>query len=144
VVSSADARRKVALGAGAVLVFDAIALLVLSEVFDDLTLDGAGAAIGMALVLGIANGLVFIAVAGLDLPSGTLILGAFFLVFNLAAITVAAALVPDAAIVVPGAVYIAVMIGLSTALLAWFFRSDEAANSASRASGSSRPQSSGR
>ncbi|MCL4287258.1 MAG: phage holin family protein, partial [Thermoleophilia bacterium] len=79
-----------------VVAVDAVVLLVLASLLDRFTLDGAGAAIGASLLIGVLNALVFPTLARLTLPLSVLTLG-------LAAVVVNAILVAFAIDLVPGA-----------------------------------------
>ncbi|MGH2987662.1 MAG: phage holin family protein [Solirubrobacterales bacterium] len=80
----------------AVLLLDALALLLLSELRDGFTLDGPGAALGMAAAVGLINALVWPLVARVALPLSVLTLGGFALVLNGAVIALATAILPGA------------------------------------------------
>ena len=80
----------------AVIVIDAIVLWILAGILDRFTLDGIGAALGAALLIGVLNALVFPTLARLTLPLNVLTLG-------LAAIVINAILVAFAIDLVPGA-----------------------------------------
>jgi uncharacterized membrane protein YvlD (DUF360 family) len=75
---------------------DAVVLLICARLLDRFTLDGFGAALGAALIIGVLNALVFPTLARLTLPLNVLTLG-------LAAIAINAILVAFAIDLVPGA-----------------------------------------
>ena len=58
-----------------VLLLDALALLLLSEILPGFVLDGAGAALGAAAVIGLLNALVWPVLARFALPLTVLTLG---------------------------------------------------------------------
>ena len=84
------------LRAAVVVVLDALALLLLSELLPGFTLDGAGAALATAAAIGLLNAFVWPLLARLTLPLSVLTLGLGALVLN----GVLVALVIDA---IPGA-----------------------------------------
>src|ERR1700754_754247 len=77
------------------LVVDALALLALSSVLSGFTLDGPIAAFGLALVLGIANAVVWPLLIRIALPFTVLTLGLGALVLNAALLLGAAWLLDD-------------------------------------------------
>jgi uncharacterized membrane protein YvlD (DUF360 family) len=85
-----------ALRAAIVLVIDAGALLLLSEAIPGFTLDGAGAALATAAVVGVLNAFVWPVLARLALPLSVLTLGLAGLVLNGVLVTLAVAIVPGA------------------------------------------------
>jgi hypothetical protein len=116
--------RIVALGVLVVVLLDGLLILGLSQLSGSLTLDGAPAAFGLALGLGILNGLLFFAASRLDLRRGTLVLGGFLAAINLIAVSVGAGLMPAAWVDVPGIVYTGGLMTLTTGLLIWLFSLD--------------------
>ncbi len=78
------------------LLADALALLILSELLPGFTLDGPGAALGAALLVGAANALVWPTLARLTAPLSVLTLGAAAIVLNAVLVTVVIELIPDA------------------------------------------------
>ncbi len=89
-----------------VVLVDAVVLLLLAQILDRFTLDGVGAAIGAAVLIGVFNALLFPTLARLTLPLNVLTLG-------LAAIVINAILVAFAIDLVPGAE----LTGLAEAIL---------------------------
>jgi uncharacterized membrane protein YvlD (DUF360 family) len=81
-----------------VIVVDAIVLVVFAGLLDRFTLDGLGAALGAALVIGVLNALVFPALARLTLPLNVLTLGLAAIVLNAILVAFAIDLVPGAEI----------------------------------------------
>jgi len=81
-----------------VVAVDAIVLFILASLLDRFTLDGAGAAIGAALLIGILNALVFPTLARLTLPLSVLTLGLGAIVLNAILVAFAIDLVPGAEI----------------------------------------------
>ncbi len=79
-----------------VLLLDAAILLLLSELLPGFVLDGAGAALAAAAVIGLLNALVWPALARLALPLTVLTLGIAALVLNGLLVTVAIDLIPGA------------------------------------------------
>ena len=79
-----------------VLLVDAVALLLLSEVLPGFTLDGPGAALVTAALIGLLNAFVWPVLARLALPLSVLTLGLAGLALNALLVTVAIDLVPDA------------------------------------------------
>src|SRR3954454_22313196 len=79
-----------------VLLLDAAALLLLSEVLDGFVLDGPGAALGTAAVIGLLNALVWPVLAPLAPPLTVLTLGGAALVLNAIFVTVAVNQIPGA------------------------------------------------
>ena len=81
-----------------VLVLDALTLLVLSELLSGFVLDGAGAALGAAVAVGLLNALVWPLLARLTLPLTVVTLGLGALVLNGFLVAVAIDLIPGAEI----------------------------------------------
>jgi len=79
-----------------VLLLDAGALLLLSEILDGFVLDGPGAALGTAAAIGLLNALVWPVLARLALPLTVLTLGGAALVLNGIFVTVAVNQIPGA------------------------------------------------
>ncbi|HSK49149.1 MAG TPA: phage holin family protein, partial [Solirubrobacterales bacterium] len=79
-----------------VLLLDAAILLLLSEVLDGFVLDGAGAALGAAAMIGLLNAFAWPVLARLALPLTVLTLGLAALVLNGVLVTFALDLVPGA------------------------------------------------
>ncbi len=101
-----------------VLIVNAVALLLLSEVLTGFVLDGPAAALWTALLVGLLNGLVWPTLARLTLPLNVLTLGGAAIVLNAVLVTLVIDLIPDAQISGLGE-GIVVTIGL-TALTALF------------------------
>jgi uncharacterized membrane protein YvlD (DUF360 family) len=102
-----------------VVVLDAAALLLLSQVLEGFVLDGPGAALGTAALIGVLNALVWPLLARVALPLTVLTLGGAALVLNGLFVTVAVDWIPGAHIggVLEG---IVVTVGV-TALTALFY-----------------------
>jgi uncharacterized membrane protein YvlD (DUF360 family) len=102
-----------------VLLLDAVALLLLSAALSGFVLDGPGAALGCAALIGLLNALVWPFLARFALPVTVLTLGLAALVLNGVLVTVAVDRIPGAHLegIAEG---IAVTIGL-TALTALFY-----------------------
>ncbi|HET6830765.1 MAG TPA: phage holin family protein, partial [Solirubrobacterales bacterium] len=81
-----------------VIAVDAIVLIVFAALLDRFTLDGVGAAIGAALVIGVLNALVFPTLARLTLPLSVVTLGLAAIVLNAILVAFAIDLVPGAEI----------------------------------------------
>ena len=80
----------------AVLFLDALALLLLSEILHGFVLDGPGAALGTAALVGLLNALVWPTLARLALPLTVMTLGVAALVLNALIVTVAVDQIPGA------------------------------------------------
>jgi uncharacterized membrane protein YvlD (DUF360 family) len=102
-----------------VLVVDALALLALSEVLSGFTLSGPGAALGLAVVLGVANAVVWPVLLRVALPFTVLTLGLGALILNAAVLLGAAWLLdevrvgglPEAVVVTLGLTAITTVLG---------------------------------
>src|SRR6187431_607322 len=81
-----------------VLLLDALTLLLLSEALDGFVLDGAAAALGAAVLIGLLNALVWPALVRLTLPLTVLTLGIAGLVLNGLLVTLAIDVLPGAEI----------------------------------------------
>jgi uncharacterized membrane protein YvlD (DUF360 family) len=81
-----------------VLLVDAAVLLLLSSLLSDFTLDGPGAALGTAALVGVLNALVWPLLARFALPLSVMTLGLGALVLNAALVVFAIDLVPGASI----------------------------------------------
>lgn len=79
-----------------VLLLDAALLLLLSEVLRGFVLEGPGAALGAAAVIGLANALIWPVLARIALPLTVLTLGIAALLLNGLLVTFAINLLPDA------------------------------------------------
>ena len=79
-----------------VLLLDAAILLLLSELLPGFVLDGAGAALGAAIVIGLLNAIVWPVLARLALPLTVLTLGIAALILNGLLVAVAIDLIPGA------------------------------------------------
>jgi len=79
-----------------VVLIDAVVLWILAGILDRFTLDGFGAAIGAALLIGVLNALVFPTLARLTLPLNVLTLGLAAIVLNSILVAFAIDLVPNA------------------------------------------------
>jgi uncharacterized membrane protein YvlD (DUF360 family) len=105
-----------------VLLLDAAILLLLSEVLSGFVLDGPGAALGAAALIGILNSLVWPVLVRLTLPLTVLTLGVGALLLNGLLVTVAIDLLPRADIcgVFEGTVVTIVLAAVTTGLYALF------------------------
>ncbi len=81
-----------------VVLVDAVVLWILAGILDRFTLDGFGAAIGAALLIGVLNALVFPTLARLTLPLNVVTLGVAAIVINSILVAFAIDLVPNAEI----------------------------------------------
>ena len=81
-----------------VLLLDALTLLLLSELLSGFVLDGAGAALGAAALIGLLNALVWPALVRFALPLTVLTLGLGALVLNGVLVTFAIDVLPNAEI----------------------------------------------
>ena len=81
-----------------VVLVDAVVLLICAQLLDRFTLDGFGAALGAALIIGVLNALVFPTLARLTLPLNVLTLGVAAIVINSILVAFAIDLVPGAEI----------------------------------------------
>ncbi len=81
-----------------VLLLDALTLLLLSQLMSGFVLDGAGAALGAAALIGLLNALVWPALARFALPLTVLTLGGAALLLNGLLVTFAIDLLPGAEI----------------------------------------------
>ena len=79
-----------------ILLLDAGTLLLLSELLDGFVLDGAGAALGAAVLIGLLNALVWPILVRLALPLTVLTLGGAALVLNGVLVTLAIDAIPGA------------------------------------------------
>lgn len=75
-------KRQLVLHAALVVLIDAAAILVLAWIFPGLKVDGAGAALGTALVIGLLNALVWPVLSRFTLRISVMTLGFFGLVLN--------------------------------------------------------------
>ena len=82
--------------AATVVAIDAVVLWILAGILERFTLDGFGAAIGVALLIGVFNALIFPTLARLTLPLNVLTLGLTSVVINAALVAFAIDLVPNA------------------------------------------------
>jgi uncharacterized membrane protein YvlD (DUF360 family) len=103
-----------------VLLLDAVILLLLSEVMKGFVLDGPGAALGAAALIGLLNSLVWPVLARFALPLTVLTLGLGALLLNGLLVTVAIDALPGAEIegVLEGTVVTIVIAAVTTALYA--------------------------
>src|SRR4051794_23294104 len=79
-----------------VLLIDALALFLLSELLPGFELKGAGAALGVAAVIGVLNGLVWPLLSRYALPLNVMTLGLAALAINAVFVVAATAVVPGA------------------------------------------------
>jgi uncharacterized membrane protein YvlD (DUF360 family) len=108
---------RIALRALAVLVIDALALLLLSLALEGFTLAGPGAALSTAALVGLLNALVWPTLARLTLPLSVLSLGATAVLLNALLVTAVIDLVPGAEISgLPEGVVVTIGLTLLTAL----------------------------
>lgn len=105
-----------------VLLLDAAILLLLSEVMSGFVLDGPGAALGAAAMIGILNSLVWPVLVRFALPITVLTLGLGALLLNGLLVTVAIDALPNAEIsgVLEGTVVTIVIAAVTTGLYALF------------------------
>ena len=105
-----------------VLLLDAAILLLLSEAMNGFVLDGPGAALGAAAMIGLLNSLVWPVLARFALPITVLTLGLGALVLNGLLVTIAIDALPGAEIsgVLEGTVVTIVIAAVTTALYAVF------------------------
>jgi uncharacterized membrane protein YvlD (DUF360 family) len=105
-----------------VLLLDAAILLLLSEILSGFVLDGAGAALGAAALIGLLNSLVWPALARFALPLTVLTLGLGALLLNGLLVTIAIDALPGAEIsgVFEGTVVTIVLAAVTTGLYALF------------------------
>jgi uncharacterized membrane protein YvlD (DUF360 family) len=89
-------RISLAVRAAIVLLIDAGALLLLSELIPGFTLDGPGSALAMAALVGVLNAFVWPTLARLALPLSVLTLGLAALALNGALVALAVAILPRA------------------------------------------------
>ncbi len=109
---------RIAFRALAVVLVDAIALLLLSELLSGFTLDGAPAALGAGAMVGLLNALVWPALARFTLPLSVLTLGGAAILLNAALVTIGIELIPGATISgLPEGILVSVGLTLLTALL---------------------------
>src|SRR6185295_12572329 len=103
-----------------VLLLDALALLLLSELLSGFVLDGPKAALGAAALIGLLNALVWPALARLALPLTVLTLGLGALLLNGVLVTVAIDAIPGAEIggVLEGTVVTIAMAALTATVYA--------------------------
>jgi uncharacterized membrane protein YvlD (DUF360 family) len=103
-----------------VLLLDALALLLLSELLSGFVLDGPKAALGAAALIGLLNALVWPALARLALPLTVLTLGLGALLLNGLLVTVAIDAIPGAEIsgVLEGTVVTVAMAALTASVYA--------------------------
>ena len=109
-----------------VLLLDAVALLLLSEVLPGFVLDGAPAALGAAAAIGVLNALVWPLLARVALPLTVLTLGLGALLLNAILVTVAINLIPGAEVAgVPEGIVITIGISALTAIFYSLLAIDE-------------------
>jgi uncharacterized membrane protein YvlD (DUF360 family) len=117
--------RQLARGA-VVLLIDAAALLLLSEVLHRFVLDGPAAALGMAALVGVLNSFVWPLLARFALPLSVLTLGGAALVLNGILIAVAAEIIPGASLVGwPEGIVVTIGLTILTALVSALLAIDE-------------------
>jgi uncharacterized membrane protein YvlD (DUF360 family) len=109
-----------------VLLVDAGVLLVLSELLSGFTLDGPGAALGAAALVGVLNALVWPVLARLALPLNVVTLGLASLVLNGALVTFAIDAIPGASLDgLAEGIVVALGLAALTALLSALLAIDE-------------------
>jgi uncharacterized membrane protein YvlD (DUF360 family) len=118
---SIDSPGRVAIAVAVAVVLNGLVLLGFSQMLGSFTLDGPGAALGTALVVGVVNGVVIYAASRLTLRLGVLALGAFLFAINVAAILVAGAIIRESHEAVIAVAYTGGGMALATGLLIWFF-----------------------
>ncbi len=100
-----------------VIVIDAIILLICARLLDRFTLDGFGAALGAALLIGVLNALVFPTLARLTLPLNVLTLGVAAIVINSILVAFAIDLVPGAEITgLAEAIFVTIALTIATSI----------------------------
>jgi len=101
--------------AAIVVLVDAAVLLICAQILDRFTLDGVGAALGAAAIIGVLNALVFPTLARLTLSLSVLTLGLAAVVINALLVAFAIDLVPNASIHGIGeAIFVTIALTLAT------------------------------
>jgi len=109
-----------------VLLLDALALLLLSELLPGFVLDGPGAALSAAALIGVLNALVWPVLVRVALPLTVLTLGGAALLLNGALVTFAIDVLPGSRIEgLAGGVTVTLAMTALTALVFGFFAVDE-------------------
>lgn len=120
-VEKIDSPGPVAIAVFMAVLLNALVLLGFSELLGSFTLDGPGAALGMALILGLVNGGLIYAASRLRFRLGILALGAFLFGVNVAAIVVGGLLIEETSETVIAVAYTGGGMALATGLLIWLF-----------------------
>lgn len=109
-----------------VLVIDALALLLLSELLPGFVLDGPAAALGTALVIGLLNALVWPTLARLTVRISVLTFGLSALLLNAALVALAVVIVPGAEMEGAGeAILVTILITVLTATISALIAIDD-------------------
>jgi uncharacterized membrane protein YvlD (DUF360 family) len=109
-----------------VLIVDAAALLLLAAVLERFTLEGPGAALATAALVGLLNALVWPTLSRLALPLSVLTLGGFSILLNAIVVAFAIDVVPGAEISgIPEAIVLTMLLTLITALLSSLLAIDD-------------------
>jgi uncharacterized membrane protein YvlD (DUF360 family) len=103
------------------VLLNALVLLGFSQLLDSFTLNGTGAALGTALILGLVNGGLIYGASRLRLRFGVLAIGAFLFGINVAAIVIAGLLIRESEEAAIAVAYTGAGMALVTGLLIWFF-----------------------
>jgi uncharacterized membrane protein YvlD (DUF360 family) len=103
------------------VLLNALVLLGFSQLLDSFTLNGPGAALGSALILGLVNGGLIYGASRLSLRLGVFAIGAFLFGINVAAIVIAGLLIRESEEAVIAVAYTGGGMALVTGLLIWFF-----------------------
>src|SRR5690606_2870673 len=109
-----------------VLLIDALALMLLSELLPGFVLDGPRAALGTAALIGLLNAFVLPAIARFTVKLSVLTLGLWALILNAGVILLAIRLIPGAAINnLAEAVVVTLLITVITAALSALLAIDQ-------------------
>lgn len=107
-------------------VLSAVAVFVAAKVVPGVEVDGFGAALAAAAVLGVVNTVVRPLLVLLTLPVTLLTLGLFLLVVNAACIGIAATLLPGFHVAGLGAaVLMVIVVTVVSGVLSWVFGGDD-------------------
>jgi len=109
-----------------IVLVDTVVLLICARLLDRFTLDGFGAALGAALLIGVLNALVFPTLARLTLPLNVLTLGLAAIVINAILVAFAIDLVPGAEITgLAEAIFVTIALTLATSAAASLLAIDD-------------------
>jgi hypothetical protein len=120
-MSKIDSPARVAIVVVLAVILNFLVFLGFAQLLDALTLNGPGAAVATAIVLGLINGGLIYAASRLRLRLGTFALGAFLAGINVAAIVVAGIIIRESEEAVIAVAYTGGGMALATGLLIWFF-----------------------